>query len=82
MGQPAVAGDEKTGSSDADGDGLSTLKAAKNSGTWWSPSYWKRWLIGVLEESCLEWATVYFGENVCRTKQRNRYRTGPRRNFK
>ena len=78
MGQPVVAGDEKTGSSDADGDGLSTLKAAKNSGTWWFPlleAVAHRVLVEIRER--LEWAAVYLAKMPVEPSSENRYRTGP-----
>ena len=78
VGQPVVAGDEKTGSSDADGDGLSTLKAAKNSGTWWFPlleAVAHRVLVEIRER--LEWAAVYLAKNARRTKQRKSIQNRP-----
>lgn len=53
------------------GDGLSTLKAAKNSGTWWFPlleAVAHRALEEIRER--LEWAAVYLAKNARRTKQR------------
>ena len=60
------------------GDGLSTLKAAKNSGTWWFPlleAVAHRVLVEIRER--LEWAAVCWRKMPVEPSSENRYRTGP-----